>query len=32
MTRELKPFRHLEEPLGSFQLRSIGYRRPEPSL
>ena len=25
MTRELKPFRHLEEPLGSFQLRSIGY-------
>jgi len=25
MTQELRPFRHLEEPLGSFQLRSIGY-------
>lgn len=34
MTQQLKPFRHLEEPLGSFQLRSIGYsvRRLPPLL
>ena len=25
MTRELKPFRHVEEPLGGYQLRSIDF-------